>query len=84
MSDLFATPTLQAVFSLLILCVLIAVGVWLVSRFRDSTDEDREPGSEVLSNFEEMLREGDISQSEFRTIEAVVGDKLNSEAKDSQ
>ncbi|QDS86081.1 hypothetical protein EC9_02390 [Rosistilla ulvae] len=83
MSDLFATPTAQTVFSLLILCVLIAIGIWLVSRFRGGADEDREPASEVLSNFEEMLREGDISPAEFRTIEAVVGDKLNSEAKDS-
>ncbi|QDV15223.1 hypothetical protein CA51_51360 [Rosistilla oblonga] len=83
MSDLFATPTAQSVFSLLILSILIAIGVWLVARFRGGTDEDREPGSEVLSNFEEMLREGDISPAEFRTIEAVVGEKLNSEAKDS-
>ena len=83
MSDFFAIPTVQTVFSVLVLGILIAAGVWLVSIFRDRIDDDRESTPELLSNFEEMAREGDISESEFRTIEAVMGENLSSDVEQS-
>ena len=82
MSDFFTTPTAQLALSMLILSVLLAAGVWLVSIFRDRTDKDGEAGSEVLSIFEEMVQEGDISVSEFRTIEAVMDEKNSNHGKE--
>ena len=70
MSDFFTNPTVQAGAAVLILCVLIAVGVYVVSIFRDYAADDQDESSNVLANLEEMHRKGDISEQEFRTIQA--------------
>jgi hypothetical protein len=67
-TDLLTAPTLQAVAGLLILCVLIAVAFNLVSRFRDYAVEDRYETDSALSNFQEMLRRGEITAAEYRKI----------------
>ena len=70
MPDFLTTPTAQAGFAVLILCVLIALGFYLVSSFRDYAADDREVAPDVLANLQEMHRKGDISDEEFRTIQA--------------
>ena len=70
MSDFFADPTVQASAAVLILCVPIAAGFYLVSSFRDYTAEDMGNADDALANLEEMHRKGDISDEEFRTIQA--------------
>ena len=70
MSDLFETPPVRLGVALVVLCVLIAAGFYLVSIFRDYAAEDQDDSSDVLSKLEEMHRKGDISDQEFRTIKA--------------
>ena len=70
MSDLFATPVVQVGVGVLILCVLIAAGFYLVSIFRDYAADDQEEAFDPLANLEEMHRKGDISDQEFRKIQA--------------
>ena len=70
MPDFLTTPTAQAGFAVLILCVLIALGFYLVSSFRDYAADDREVAPDVLANLQEMHRKGDISDEEFRTIQS--------------
>ncbi|WP_146517702.1 hypothetical protein [Stieleria varia] len=41
-----------------------------MARLRDYTTQDREEPSEMLANFEEMHRQGDITREEFRTIQS--------------
>lgn len=72
MMDVLSMPTVQAVLGLVVLCILIAGGFWLVASFRDNAAKDVLSPEELLSNFEEMHREGDISGTEFRTIKASV------------
>jgi uncharacterized membrane protein len=60
----------QAGAAVLILCVLIGAGFYLVSIFRDYAAGDQEITAEALANLEEMHRKGDISDEEFRTIRA--------------
>ncbi len=59
---------MQAGVAIVVLCVLIAAGFYLVSIFRDYAAEDQETTFDVLANLEEMHRKGDISDEEFRTI----------------
>ena len=68
--DFLTTSVYQAGFALLILCVLIAIGVYLVSIFRDYAAEDREDPPKGIANLEEMHAKGDISDEEFRTIQS--------------
>lgn len=70
MMDVLSMPTVQAVLGIVVLCILIAGGFWLVSSFRDRAINDWQDPRELLANFEEMHREGDISETEFRTIKA--------------
>ena len=68
-TDFLTTSVYQAGFALLILCVLLVIGVYLVSIFRDYAAEDREDPPEGIANLEEMHRKGDISHQEFRNIQ---------------
>ena len=55
---------------LLILCVLLVIGIYLVSIFRDYAAEDWEEPVQGIANLEEMHAKGDISDEEFRTIQS--------------
>ena len=70
MSDVFANPAVQAGGAVLVLCILIAGAFYLLSSFRDYTAEDREDAPDPLAKLREMHRKGDISEEEFRTIQA--------------
>ena len=69
MTDFFAAPTVQVGIALLVLCILISAGFYLVSIFRDYAAQDQEGMPDVLANLQEMHRKGDISDEEFRTIQ---------------
>lgn len=84
MADFWSIPTVQAGLGVLVLCVLLAAGFWLVSSFRDRATDDRLPPEDLLSNFEEMHREGDISEKEFRTIKASMDRRREQVANDSE
>lgn len=79
MREFLTTPTAKAVFWLAVLMVMLVVSYYLVRRFRDRIDEDRQTTSDLLTNFREMHQEGDISETEFRTIKTVLGEKLHEE-----
>ena len=70
MLDLLSMPTVQVVLGVVVLCVLLASGFWLVSIFRDRATGDGSEAVDPMANFEEMYLEGDISEAEFRTIKA--------------
>jgi hypothetical protein len=70
MSDWLKDPNVQLAAGLAILCILTTVGFSLVSRFRDYAAQDRDDTLDALANLEEMHLKGDISEEEFRTIQA--------------
>lgn len=69
-TDFLTTSVYQTGFALLMLCVLLVIGVYLVSIFRDYAADDREEAPQGIANFEEMHAKGDISDEEFRTIQS--------------
>jgi uncharacterized membrane protein len=83
MQEFLATPTAKAVIWIAVLMVIAAISYYVVRRFRDRSDEDRQTASELLTNFREMHHEGDISEKEFRTIKTVLGAKLHEELRDT-
>ena len=83
MQEFLRTPIASAVLWITVLLVMLAVGYYVVRRFRDRIDDDRQTASELLTNFREMRQEGDISEMEFRTIKTVLGRKLQDELKDA-
>lgn len=61
---------MQLVLGVLVLCVLLAVAFYLVSSFRDYAAGDRLDPGQLQSNFQEMLRRGDITEAEYRMIQS--------------
>ncbi len=82
MQEFLTTTTAKAVLWLAVLMVILAAGFYLMRRFRDRTDDDRQTASDWLTNFGEMRHEGDISEKEFRTIKTVLGQKLQDDTED--
>ena len=82
--EFLATPVASAVLWVAVFLVMLAVGYYVVRRFRDRIDDDRQTASDLLTNFREMHQEGDISETEFRTIKTVLGRKLQEELKDAE
>lgn len=68
--ELLSDPTVKAGLALLVLIVVSAAAFFLVARLRDYTNRDWDTSSSGLLNFEEMRLKGDISEEEFRTIQA--------------
>ena len=69
-TDFLTKGLYRAGFALLILCVLLVIGVYLLSIFRDYAAEDWEEPVQGIANLEEMHAKGDISDEEFRTIQS--------------
>jgi len=84
MREFLTTPVAEAVLWIGVLLVILAMAYYVVRRFRDRSDEDRQTASDLLTNFREMRQEGDISETEFRTIKTVLGRKLQEELKDTE
>ena len=84
MLEFLSTPPAQAVLSLAVLLVMLAVGSYIVKSFRDRIGEDRQGTSDWLTNFREMHQEGDITEAEFRTIKTVLGSKLQEELRETE
>lgn len=82
---MMTTATLvQMLISLGILAGLIVVGFLVVQRFRGGAANEGRPESELLTKFQEMRHEGDISEQEYRTIKAVLGKDLRRGVKDGK
>jgi len=75
------TPTAQAVIWITVLVILIAVGAFVVLKFRDRATNAMTPSSDLLTNFREIHHQGELSESEFRTIKTMLGAKLQGEIK---
>ena len=69
-TDVWTMPWTRAVAGIVILCILIAFSFHIVASFRDYTGNDRQGPYFADSNLQEMLRRGDISEAEFRTIQS--------------
>lgn len=67
-----------------VLVGLVVVAVVFLRRLRGQSANDRQGDASLLSKFQEMQQEGDISDTEYRTIKSVLGAKLQREVKDGK
>ena len=76
MMEFLLQPTSQVVIWSTILVIVILTTVYVVKRFRDRIDEDMPGPIEHMSFFREIYDEGDITETEFRTIKTVLSEQL--------
>jgi uncharacterized membrane protein len=72
MLDLLSRSYVQAGLSVLGLMIVSLVAYFLLSRLRDLSSDDHSLSSDLMKNFEEMRRQGDIDEKEFRNIQSLV------------
>lgn len=84
MQEFLTSTPAQAVIWTAVLVVLMVVGAWVVRRFRDRADDHQLSANELLTNFRELHHQGDINESEFRTIKTVLGPQIQDESKDRE
>ncbi len=70
MLDFFNDSVINTAVAVAILCGLCAFAFFAVSKFRDYAANDQESSDELLANLREMKLKGDITDEEFRTIQA--------------
>jgi hypothetical protein len=74
-----STPA-QAVIWVAVLLTIGCVGLYIIKWIRQWGDAESETSpNELLTRFRGMQDEGDISQSEFKQIKSVLGEKLQHE-----
>ena len=83
MAEFIESPPAQIVIGLAVIFALIAVGVYVVLRFRDRADGEESLTADVIENFREMHGQGDLSDDEYRTIKTVLAMTLQEELKDN-
>lgn len=79
MLDFLQTDEAQLILWLTCGAILMAVGVYVVKRFRDRKDDNQPPASDLLTNFREIYARGGLSEEEFRTIKAQLAARLQRE-----
>ena len=82
MWDFAGSSAIQsAVVRATILLVVSIIGFYIVQRVRDVAD-DTETTGDLLSKFREMEHQGDLSETEFRTIKTVLAARMQAKSND--
>jgi uncharacterized membrane protein len=84
MRDFILSSPVQAVIWVAAAVALSVLGWLIVGIFRGRDDDDQPMASKLLTNFREMHHEGDINDSEFRTIKTVLGARLHEELNEEE
>ncbi len=64
-----------------VLAGLVLVAVVVVRRFRDQSNDDGEGMRDMVTILRELKHEGDISDAEYRRLNAVLGSKLRQQPR---
>ena len=64
--------------------VLIALGWYVVLKFRDSDDGEPVGTSELMTTFRELHEEGGLSDAEYRTIKSKLNEQMQAELKETE
>jgi hypothetical protein len=83
MLEYLETSEAQVVLWTMCGAVVLAVGIYVVKRFRDRSGDDQSQASELLTNFREIHSQGGLSDEEFRTIKAQLAARLQREINDN-
>lgn len=83
MLDFLNTPTARFVLLFAGMAALLAVGFYVIQRFRSSLKDDLPSASDHISHFRELRSQGKLSDEEYRTIKTQLAKKLQDELRDA-
>lgn len=83
MAQFLDSPLAAVVFLLALTATLIAVGVYVIGKVRAGLKRQAPRASDWLTNFQELHAQGELSDEEFRTIKALLAERLQHELSDT-
>ena len=78
MSDQLTQYITYALVTIVIIGVMVAIGMYAVRKYRDHINQGLPDPTEMMTNFRELHQQGDISESEYRTIKTKLATELAS------
>ncbi len=84
MGEWLGSPGAELVVWLAVLAVLAAIAFYVIGKIRAESVQQEPGASELLSKFRDLHSEGDLSETEFRTIKTTLVARLQDELKDDE
>jgi uncharacterized membrane protein len=81
MPNFLNTPAAHAILWLAVCAALMAVGIYVVLKVRQTLSESEAKTHDLISNFRELHSQGELSDEEYRTIKAKLAARLRQEIK---
>ncbi len=81
MVQFLTTPVATVVISLAVLAVLVAAGVYAIGKVREDMTGNSPGASDLISKFRDLHSQGGLSDEEYRTIKAMLAERMEKELK---
>ena len=79
MGEFLASPLASVVLLMALTAALAAVGVFVIGKVRAAMKHSDPDASAWLTKFQELHAKGELSDAEFRTIKAMLAERLQRE-----
>ncbi len=79
MIEYLSNPWVMLVVLSAVVVALAASGLYAIGKVREEVDRKEPPASEWLTKFQELHAQGELSDEEYRTIKAMLTDRLQRE-----
>lgn len=83
MLRIWGNPIVEVLLWLGVAVLLTAVAVYFIVKLRQEALQPELSSDELLTNFHELHSQGELSDEEYRTIKAVLAERLQRELKDT-
>lgn len=79
MAEFLSSPMASVVMLAALTAALVACGIYVIGKVRGGLVQKEPPSSEMLTNFQELHDQGELSDEEYRTIKAMLADRFQQE-----
>lgn len=83
MAEFLGSTLAAVVFLVALTATLVAVGVYVIGRVRAEVNRPEPDASRWITKFQDLHSKGELSDEEFRTIKALLADRLQEELSDT-
>ena len=83
MAEFLTSPVANVVFLVALTAILVAGGIYVIGRVRETIRSKDPPSSHLMTNFRDLHSQGELSDEEYRTIKSMLVERLQTEIKDS-
>jgi uncharacterized membrane protein len=79
MAEFLASPLANIIFLAALTAIAIACGVYVIGKVRAGINPKEPPASEWMTKFKELHARGELSDEEYRTIKAMLTERMQRE-----